>query len=98
MRRCALLPLASLLPLALVARATGGPPAPSEGLLRVTWREALARAQARNPSAITAAQEIQRAEGLLRQARAAPIRRAELLDPVGRGPAVHGPRLAAPAR
>ncbi|MGD0836278.1 MAG: TolC family protein [Polyangia bacterium] len=71
MRRCALLPLASLLPLALVARATGGPPAPSEGLLRVTWREALARAQARNPSAITAAQEIQRAEGLLRQARAA---------------------------
>ena len=43
------------------------PPAP----LRVTWREALARAQARNPSAITAAQEIERADALVRQARAA---------------------------
>jgi len=54
------------------ARADAG--ATTDGVqapLRVTWRDALARAQARNPSAVTAAQEIERADALVRQARAA---------------------------
>jgi len=37
---------------------------------KVGWQQALARATARNPSAIVAAQEIERASGLVREARA----------------------------
>jgi outer membrane protein TolC len=49
------------------------PPVPGPGAaspMKVTWREALTRALAQNPSAIVAAQEIERASGLVRQARA----------------------------
>ena len=38
--------------------------------MKVTWREALARALAQNPSAIVAMQEIERASGLVQEARA----------------------------
>ena len=66
-----LLPSISALIFALTpigARAANDAPAAP---LRVTWRDALARAQARNPSAVTAAQEFERADALVRQARAA---------------------------
>ena len=46
-------------------------PAPGTSIRRVTWQEALDLAVARNPSAAVAALEIERAEGLLHEARAA---------------------------
>jgi outer membrane protein TolC len=49
------------------AEEQGGAEAP----LRVTWKQALERVQARNPSAIIAEQEIVRADGLVREARGA---------------------------
>jgi outer membrane protein TolC len=45
---------------------TAAPPGP----MKVTWRQALSRALAQNPSAIVAAQEIERASGLVQEARA----------------------------
>jgi outer membrane protein len=52
-------------------RAAADVPDSAEAPIRVTWREALERARAHNPSAVTAAQEILRADALVRQARAA---------------------------
>ena len=49
-----------------IAADTGAAPV----LAHVTWRQALDRAAERNPSAIVAAQEIERASALVRQARA----------------------------
>jgi len=46
-------------------------PVPAVSIRRVTWQEALDLAVARNPSAAVAALEIERAEGLLKEARAA---------------------------
>jgi outer membrane protein TolC len=54
-------------PAAAAAEEQGGAEAP----LRLTWKQALERVQARNPSAITAEQEIIRADGLVREARGA---------------------------
>ena len=53
----------------------GSTPAPAASpdagpLVKVTWRDALARALAQNPSAIVARQEIERASGLVQEARA----------------------------
>jgi outer membrane protein TolC len=63
-----LVSLLALWPLgAGAAEEQGGPEVP----LRVTWKQALERVQARNPSAITAEQEIVRADGLVREARGA---------------------------
>ena len=63
-----LVSLLALWPLgAGAAEEQGGPEAP----LRVTWKQALERVQARNPSAIAAEQEIVRADGLVREARGA---------------------------
>jgi outer membrane protein len=63
-----LVPLLALSPLrAGAAEEQGGAEAP----VRVTWKQALERVQARNPSAITAEQEIVRADGLVREARGA---------------------------
>ena len=46
---------------------------PMDGLERITLSQALARARAQNPTVIVARQEIERAEGLLREARAAEL-------------------------
>src|SRR5580704_17903737 len=54
-------------PAAAAAEEQGGAEAP----LRLTCKQALERVQARNPSAITAEQEIIRADGLVREARGA---------------------------
>jgi outer membrane protein TolC len=56
-------------PAAQSASAPAPQPA-SPGIPRVTWQQALARAFARNPSAVVAKQEILRADGLVREARA----------------------------
>jgi len=55
-------------------------PAVADPLERITLAEALARAKAQNPTVTVARQEIERAEGLLREARA-----AELPSLVGTG-------------
>ena len=60
-----------LLGLALAAgTARAEAPAAPRPPLTVTWQQALRRALARNPSAIVAAQEIERANALVREARA----------------------------
>jgi len=60
--------------LAGVARADGPPSAsPPEAPERITLAEALARARAQHPSLAIARQEIERSEGLLREARAAEL-------------------------
>ena len=59
--------LAILLAVAAVHAQTA---APGAAPVKVNWRQALARALAQNPSAIVAAQEIERASGLVREARA----------------------------
>ena len=51
---------------ASAAVVAGQPP-----MVRLTWQKALDRANARNPSALVAAQEIARADALVREARAA---------------------------
>ena len=68
--RCpaALLALALWLALAPAGRAAGETP-----MERVSFAEALARARARNPNALTAAEEARRAEALLMQVRAASL-------------------------
>jgi outer membrane protein TolC len=48
-------------------------PAATPNIERITFAEALARARARNPNALTAAQEVQRAEALLSQVRSASL-------------------------
>jgi len=64
------LALATLGPSSRIAMAeTQGPPAHARPP-KVGWQQALARAMSRNPSAIVAAQEIERASGLVREARA----------------------------
>src|ERR1700685_2533017 len=61
-------PLAlSALPAGAAEEQGGGVEAP----LRLTWKQALERVQARNPSAIVAEQEIVRADALVREARGA---------------------------
>ena len=49
------------------------PQAPTEPVIRLTFADAIERAQTRNPTVAAAAAGIRRAEGLLRQARAATL-------------------------
>jgi outer membrane protein TolC len=62
-------PYARLIALSIVLVAPRAP-AQTAAAFKVSWRQALARALAQNPSAIVAAQEIERASGLVREARA----------------------------
>src|SRR6478736_10104324 len=64
MRTYARLTVLSIVLVATAARAQ------TAAAVKVSWRQALARALAQNPSAIVAAQEIERASGLVREARA----------------------------
>jgi outer membrane protein TolC len=57
-------------PVAPIAPPPEALPPPAPNLIRVTWQQAIDRANARNPSAAVAMQEIVRAEGLIREARA----------------------------
>ncbi len=58
--------------LCLLAGTTGRAqtPASPTAPLKLTWQQALDRALARNPSVVVAAQEVERASALIRQARA----------------------------
>src|SRR5436190_20830572 len=56
-----------------VSAATGVAAQAPAPVVRVTFAEAIARAQERNPTVAGAAAEILRAEGLIRQARAATL-------------------------
>src|SRR6185369_14059445 len=70
---CAVAPPSLSLPPPAAAQPAAAPAAVARPIERITFAEALARARTRNPNALVAAQEVQRAAALLAQVRSSSL-------------------------